>query len=132
MNYKLKYCNGCNKEKLIWKNTTLNGVRVKLCKSCWGKQNPSMIKEIAKKSIKRISLDNEYSKLRKEYLKENEYCQIKFSCCTKYSTEIHHSYSGKDRSEHYLNIKTWYATCRMCHAHVHAFPKEARLLNFLK
>lgn len=52
--------------------------------------------------------------------------------CTGRSNQIHHSHSGKDREEYYLDTTTWYATDHNCHEWVHDHPIEAKELGFLK
>jgi hypothetical protein len=53
-------------------------------------------------------------------------------CSHQRTSEIHHSYSGKDRDKYYLDTTTWYAVERCCHDWCHANPKEARELGYLK
>lgn len=130
---KNKICNKCNLFTYIWKTEK----RLKYCKSCWHKQLPktitkSKVKKISPRSEKRIIADKRYSKLRKKYLEENPNCQIQFDGCTGVSVDIHHTYSGKDRATHYIDVPTWLGACRFCHNHVHSFPEEARKLGFLK
>ncbi len=73
---KLKTCDGCQKETVIWKNHE----GFKYCKYCWScqkainsdsPQKPTDYK-IPLVSSKRKKKDAEYSKLREKYLKQND------------------------------------------------------------
>jgi hypothetical protein len=81
-------------------------------------------------SDKRKIQDLQYKVLRIEFLgkPENKICPI-----TKWpATEIHHTYSGKDRAKYYLDTTTWIAVSREGHMWIHEFSKEARELGYLK
>lgn len=87
-------------------------------------------KPIPKVSAKRMVDNLKYSALRIEFLgkKENRICPI-----TKQpTTEVHHTYCGKDRAKYYLDVSTWLAVSRKGHNWIHDNPKEARELGFLK
>jgi hypothetical protein len=87
-------------------------------------------KPIPKVSAKRKIENLKYSALRIEFLgkKENRICPI-----TKQpTTEVHHTYCGKDRAKYYLDVSTWLAVSRKGHNWIHDNPKEARELGFLK
>ena len=84
-------------------------------------------KPIPKKSAKRSEDEKEYNFLRKEFLID-KYCPI----TKKKATEVHHTYSGKDRDAHYLDVETWLAVSRMGHIWIHNNPKQARKLGYLK
>ena len=93
-------------------------------------QNLKQKTPIRKVSVKQDKLNKIYSKLRIEFLSlpENQICPI-----TKQQTiEVHHTYCGKDRAKYYLDVSTWLAVSRDGHNWIHAFPKEARELGFLK
>lgn len=129
---KKKECNGCHQEKYIYKNVTVDGIRYKLCQSCAMKQDvkPRQTKtQISKTSKKKKKLDPLYAKLRRIYLEQHSMCQIGSAQCTSQSTEIHHS---AYRGTNYLEVDTWFATCRTCHQWVHANPQTARELGYLK
>jgi len=130
---KMKECNGCHQEKYIYKNVTIDGVRYKLCKDCAFKEDikvkPSKT-QIKKVSDKKKKLDGMYSKLRKIQLEKFPVCQISTDYCTKQSTEIHHA--AYRTGDTFLGVDTWFATCRSCHKWVHANPRAARQLGFLK
>lgn len=87
-------------------------------------------------SKKRAALDRAYSILRKKFLEqpENKYCPVAKLVFGKVleTTDVHHTYSGKDRSKHYLQVDTWIAVSREGHNYIHDNPAWARANNFLK
>lgn len=91
------------------------------------KAKPKYIKPI---SDKKKDADVEYKPMRIEFLKLYPMCQ--FKDCKKKSIEVHHKFSGKDRSKYYLDDSTWMAVCRMCHFWIHKHPKKSRELDYLK
>lgn len=133
---KLKRCQGpCDQDKVIWKN--YQGKR--LCQECWNKMKPTIKptgrqSHIAKVSVKKSKEDKIYTGKRLIYLTENPMCQIHIpgGLCTRVATDIHHTYSGKDRSKYYLDITTWLSACRYCHDWVHDHPSTSRELGLLK
>ena len=96
----------------------------------WKKSEPKEKKPIPRRSKKKIIEDLQYSVLRKEFLEkpENKICKINGMP----TTEIHHKYCGKNRAKYYLDTSTWLAVNRDSPNWIHAFPKEARELGFLK
>lgn len=78
-------------------------------------------------SKKREQDNKTYSTLRKVFL-EGKKCVI----TGKEATEVHHTYSGKDRDKYFLDIKTWLPVSREGHEWIHRFPKEAREKGYLK
>jgi len=117
---KLKTCNGCNQSKHIWKSLG----KEKFCQSCWYNiQQPKTInkstKRIAPVSKKKKEEIDEYSKLRNLFLIAKPHCEAKLIGCTNVSTDVHHLYSGKDRSKYFLKITSWKAVCRNCHHQIH-------------
>ena len=138
MGNKEKRCDGCLKDRVIWKNyLDEDGVRRRYCKLCAGvlmkvrkKPKPTVRKTLRTRSLKRQKQEKEYSVRRKIFLENNPVCQIAISgVCTYHSTEIHHV---NDRNGDKLNDETfWKATDRACNQWVHAHPKEARELGFL-
>ncbi len=133
---KLKICDGCQKETVIWKNHE----GFKYCKYCWScqkainsdsSQKPTDYK-IPQVSSKRKKKDQEYSKLRQRYLTENPLCMIKVKGCTHFATDVHHTFNGANRDAFYLVQSTWMSLCRNCHDWVHNSPKEAREMGWLK
>ena len=123
MKVKLKECSICGKESIIWKSHE----KLKYCKYCWYKKKPP--KHINNKSKKRIEQDKIYMKLREIYLRKHPICEVDNISP---STEIHHTYSGKDRETHFLDVGSWMAVCRKSHDWIHTFPIDARKLNYLK
>jgi hypothetical protein len=79
-------------------------------------------------SEKRKRESKEYSKLRIEFLTDNQECQVKKSCCTHASTDVHHM---ARRGRFYLVVSTWKAACRPCHDWIETHPMEAREEGFL-
>jgi hypothetical protein len=132
---KLKVCDGCGKERPIWKSSGTGGL--KLCQQCWSchsskdnMQKPT--NSIPRVSAKRAKKDAEYSKLRQRYLTENPLCMIKVNGCTNGATDVHHTYAGTNREAFYLVQSTWKAVCRNCHDFIHMNPKIAREMGWLK
>jgi len=132
---KLKVCDGCGKERPIWKSSGTGGL--KLCQQCWSchsskdnMQKPT--NSIPRVSAKRAKKDAEYSKLRQRYLTENPLCMIKVNGCTNGATDVHHTYAGANREAFYLVQSTWKAVCRNCHDFIHMNPKIAREMGWLK
>ena len=88
------------------------------------KKKPSKIKPVSDKRAK----DNKiYLTLREVFLKDR-FCPITGEA----AIEVHHTYSGKDRDAHFLDMKTWMAVSRDGHLWIHANPKESRELGYLK
>lgn len=84
-------------------------------------------------SKKKDKLDREYNQLRKTFLDEHPLCQANIpGKCTHKATDVHHLYSGADRTIHYLDVHTWQSVCRACHDWIHTNPEAATDLNLLK
>ena len=125
-------CVCCERKRLIYSK--------KMCQSCYWSDNKKKnegkqktikeFKPIPKISQKRKIENAKYIVLRIEFLgkKENQICPI----TGKPTTEVHHTYCGKDRAKYYLDVSTWLAVSREGHNWIHSFPKEARLLGYLK
>ena len=133
---KLKTCDGCQKETVIWKNHE----GFKYCKYCWScqkainsdsPQKPTDYK-IPLVSSKRKKKDAEYSKLREKYLTENPLCMVKVNGCSHGATDVHHTYAGANRDAFYLVQSTWKAVCRNCPNYIHEHPEDARTMGWLK
>ncbi len=127
--YKKKLCKSCLQPKYIWSYGR--------CKQCaFLTSDVKKVKKnttpIAKMSGKRKKEMAQYLKLRLDYLDENKTCQIRLLGCKGGATDIHHTYSGKDRASHYLDTETWLSACRHCHDWIHNFSKQARELGLLK
>ena len=88
------------------------------------KKKPTRIKPVSDKRSKESKI---YSTLREVFLKD-KFCPI----TGEIATEVHHTYSGKDRDKYYLDVKTWIAVSRTGHTWIHDNSKEARELGFLK
>lgn len=111
-----KICHLCKNPSYIYK--CIEGK--KYCKTCAYKTLPNTKKTINKVSVKKQKQDGEYSKLRKLYLESHLFCEVNLpGVCTSNATEIHHLYSGSNRSKHYLDTDTWKSTCRACHNYTH-------------
>ena len=93
---KLKTCNGCNKEKPIWKNDSGN----KYCQYCWNRIKAGDKKSAPVKKKKRISPISEkragqlatYRVLRDDYLLTHPVCEV--HDCENNTTNLHHK-NGK-------------------------------------
>lgn len=83
--------------------------------------------QIPRISAKRREENKEYKTLREVFL-NGKICPV----TGQRATEVHHTYSGKDRATHFLDVKTWLAVSRDGHNWIHNFPKEARELGYLK
>ena len=131
---KLKICDGCGKNSIIWKSSGTGGL--KLCKQCWSCQTQDNTQKptntIPRVSAKKAKKDAEYLKLRERFLTENPICQISVAGCNHGATDVHHSKSGSDRDAYYLVQSTFLATCRSCHLWIHSNPEKARILGYLK
>lgn len=88
--------------------------------------SPDEVKEAVKQRppINKVSDDKKkedrvYNTLRLVFLENKTACQIKLPGCTIKSTEVHHLFSGSNRSKYYLITSEWLAACRNCHDKVH-------------
>jgi len=136
MKVKLKECDGCQKMTVIWKNH--EGFRY--CKYCWSchsssKKSQKPIKSVTRiprVSSKRKKKEQEYLRLREKYLKKNHLCTVNVKGCANGATDIHHTYAGSNREAFYLVQSTWLPVYRNCHDWIHANPKDARIMKWLK
>jgi len=121
---KKKLCSGCDSLQYIWKNQDGG----KYCRDCAkstgvansGKSKPkSKQKPIPLRSSKKAKLDAAYSILRLTYLKQYPTCQAQLPGCKTKAIDIHHVYSGSNRSSHYLDTLEWKSVCRDCHSYIH-------------
>ena len=85
--------------------------------------------KINPRSKKREAENKVYLMLREKFLRDNPICAV-FPLMD--STEVHHTYSGKDRDKYFLIVETWLAVSRKGHKWIHDNPKEARELGLLK
>lgn len=133
MKVKLKICDGCRTEKMIWKNHQGN----RYCKYCWYKMNtvtgnetkPMNRKPIAPRSTKRAAQERQYLKLRKAYLLSSPTCKAKLpNICTQLATDVHHK---KGRMGSLLtDLSHFLPVCRPCHNWIELNPKEAKELGY--
>lgn len=93
-------------------------------------KEPKKPKPIPKISKKREKESREYTIKRLKFLAQPE--NMKCPITGERATEIHHTYSGANRSRFYLDETTWMAVSRKGHLWIHANPVEARELNYLK
>ena len=137
MKRKLKKCDGCGEDTYIWANREGK----KLCKQCSNNTGVAKLSIkptakstfIAPRSQNRTREERLYQAKRIIFLQEHPCCMIHLpGICTNKTTDVHHSYSGKDRQEFFLDESTWYTTCRVCHDWIHQHSKEARELGYLK
>jgi hypothetical protein len=133
----LKICDGCGKERKIWKNLTEDGERRKFCKGCWSchsshSQKPTKQKKpIAPRSTKRAKQEREYSDKRKIFMLANPICQANIpGLCTTQSTDVHHVMGRV--GELLLEVKEWMSVCRACHMWIETHPLEATELGYRK
>lgn len=84
-------------------------------------------KPIPKVSAKRSKENKVYKTLRDVFL-FGKICPI----TGEKATEVHHTYSGKDRAKYFLDVKTWLAVSRDGHNWIHTNPAEARQKGYLK
>ena len=78
-------------------------------------------------SSKMSKINNEYSKLRREYLTEHQMCHAKIHNCSLRATDVHHK---KGRGKYHLDVDTWMPVCRSCHMWIETHPEEAKDLGF--
>jgi hypothetical protein len=84
-------------------------------------------KRIRHFSVKRERLNREYSKARREFLKEGDPCEAKLEGCTGVAKEIHHR-AGRV-GKNLLDTGTWLKTCRSCHHWIETHPEQAKRLG---
>ena len=120
-----------------------------LCKNCamkYNYQNKEKVSEnglnkarevkkyvIPKVSEKQAKINQVYSVLRKQLLKDNPFCQVgktnhlAFIWCNKKATSIHHAGSGSNKRKYYLDTTTWFSTCDYCHDVIHTLLSAEEL-----
>lgn len=133
MKAKLKKCDRCGEQKVIWKNHRGN----RYCQGCWKLELPKSSqsnkpttrrKPIPQRSPSRLKLELQYSKVRKVFLSSRPVCEAHLSGCTTHSTDVHHKAGRVGKL--YLDESKWLAVCRACHSWIETHPKEARELGF--
>ena len=129
---KMKQCSKCTYVGPIYKNITVDGIRLKLCKSCAMSISSKDIvvkkqKPIKPVSDKRQKQNTAYLLARKIFLMEerNKYCPVTGGL----ATEIHHI-NGRE-NERLLNRKYWLAVSRDGHKYIHDNPSESRVNGWL-
>jgi len=128
---KKKICSNCKRKRPIWKRIEGKG----FCRYCAGVANTSQSKfkptrkqkPISPRSSKRKVQDKEYSKLRKEFLEKNPFCQARLSKCQTRASQVHHK---KGRGKYYLDVSTWLSSCANCHHMIETMPSMAKALGF--
>jgi len=85
------------------------------------------LKPVSTKRAKELRL---YSKLRKEYLESNFFCEMCKAGSSEYNPlEIHHKIG---REKDILNdVSKWMAVHRFCHSWIHANPKWSYKMGYL-
>ena len=74
-------------------------------------------------SDKRKVINEEYKKLRIDFLVKNPVCEAKIKpYCTGFSHDVHHS---RGRGKYFLAVETWLPVCRNCHVYLHDNPVDA-------
>lgn len=84
---------------------------------------------IKKVSDKRAIQLREYSKLRKQFLKDNPNCAV-YPYLK--ATEIHHKFSGANRNRFFLAVGTWMAVSREGHNFIHSNVSLSKERGYLK
>lgn len=84
---------------------------------------------IDKVSEKRAKINKkEYIPKMKQFVKDNQDCQMKTKVCTGTTQCVHHS-KGKQSEERLLNMKWWIPSCFACNTWVEMQDGEAREKN---
>lgn len=90
---------------------------------------PKKAKKPLNKVSKKRSVENKvYLMLREKFLRDNPICVI----TGEPASQVHHTYSGKDRAKYFLIVVTWLPVSQTGHDWIHSRPKEARELGYLK
>jgi len=133
---KMKQCSSCPKIGPIYKNITVDGDRLRLCKDCAMKynaitkdsSNKKLTTPIPKFSNKRSKQEAAYNVACKVFKMkaENKYCPVmsKLKGTTVLTTDVHHI-NGRE-NEMLLDQEFWLAVSREGHDWIHAHPEIAR------
>lgn len=132
---KQKECSNCKKTTFIYRNQTVDGVRLRLCKFCALSPEFNTVKKSNKKhtpikqfSDKRSKRNTAYLEARKIFLMEeqNQFCPVmrKVNSTTVRTTEVHHT-NGRE-NERLTDREYWLAVSREGHQWIHANPEIAR------
>lgn len=120
---KPKKCKNCGKEFTPFRPLDF------LCsyKCANGYKKPTKRRFISPVSKSKAKKDKIYQVKRQMFL-EGKFCPI----TGKAATEVHHTYSGADRSKYYLDESTWVAVSREGHNYIHNNPIWAKENGYLK
>lgn len=125
---KSKSCAGCNRESKIWKRVDGKGYCQSCSKSLSAKKQ-SIKQPLAQRSAKKVKLDDQYSKLRRQFLLEHPVCQAHLPGCSQVSTDVHHT---QGRGKNYLRVETWVSLCRACHKTIEENPDLGRDIDMVQ
>lgn len=89
-------------------------------------KGPAPKKRLPAYSPRRQEASKVYAQKRAQFLKMKPRCE---KCRKAPSCDVHHKAGRKGGN--YLNVSTWAALCRQCHAEIHHNPKEARVQGWL-
>lgn len=109
-------------EEMSWNMLKINNAVNK------AQQAPKVNKPISKVSEKRKKENQLYSVLKWNYMKRRPYCEASLTGCQTTAIDIHHLYSGADRSKYFLDDSTYKAVCRSCHDKIHNELSSAHLI----
>lgn len=75
-------------------------------------------------SVKRERINREYSRKRKEFLKDGDLCEARLEGCSGVAKEIHHRRGRVGKN--LLDTGTWLRVCRSCHTQLENAPLMAK------
>lgn len=129
MQAKLKKCDGCHEDKVIWKK---HG-KERFCQACWAKHPEKSLKPlkakapIKSKSSKQEKLEKLYGILRIAFLTNNPFCKAKLTGCQINASDVHHM---AGRGKYLLDDSLFLPVCRMCHNQIEENPLMAKAMGF--
>lgn len=94
-----------------------------------GEKKPVQRKPINKVSNKRKKENSQYAKLCTGFKILNPKCMAKLPGCTVITADVHHLYSGSNRSKYYLVMSTWITVCSNCHHLIHDVLGKEELIQ---
>lgn len=121
-------CAGCKREGKIWKRVKDDGY----CQSCsksLSSKKQTIKQPLRQRSAKKVKLDDQYSKLRRQFLLDHPVCQAHLPGCSQASTDVHHT---QGRGKYYLKVDTWVSLCRACHKTIEENPDLGRDLGMVE
>lgn len=80
-------------------------------------------------SVKRERINREYSRKRKEFLKDGDLCELRTPVCANMATCIHHV---RGRVLNLMNKKTWKKSCQPCNNWVEQNHAKATRMGLKK